>query len=118
MPDDIKSIAEKIITLPNIASKKWIYDQYDSMVGTANLNTNGPSDASVVAIKETSKALALTTDCNSRYVFANPYIGCMIAVSEAARNIVCSGGYHWELPIASTLAILTTLKYITSLLKV
>jgi phosphoribosylformylglycinamidine synthase subunit PurL len=92
VPEDIKSIAKKIITLPNIASKKWIYNQYDSMVGTANLNTNGPSDASVVAIKETSKALALTTDCNSRYVFANPYVGCMIAVSEAARNIVCSGG--------------------------
>ncbi|KAA9039166.1 phosphoribosylformylglycinamidine synthase subunit PurL [Ginsengibacter hankyongi] len=92
VPQDIKSIAEKIIALPNIASKKWIYNQYDSMVGTANLNTNAPSDASVVAIKETSKALALTTDCNSRYVFANPYVGCMIAVSEAARNIVCSGG--------------------------
>jgi phosphoribosylformylglycinamidine synthase II len=91
-PNDIKSIAEKIIALPNIASKKWIYNQYDSMVGTANLNTNSPSDASVVSVKETSKALALTTDCNSRYVFADPYIGCMIAVSEAARNIVCSGG--------------------------
>jgi len=85
-------IAERLIALPNIASKKWIYNQYDSMVGAANLNTNAPSDASVVAIKETSKALALTTDCNSRYVFADPYIGCMIAVSEAARNIVCSGG--------------------------
>ena len=92
VPDDIKSIAEKIIVLPNIASKKWIYNQYDSMVGTANLNTNSPSDAAVVAVKDTSKALALTTDCNSRYVFANPYVGCMIAVSEAARNIVCSGG--------------------------
>jgi phosphoribosylformylglycinamidine synthase len=92
VPHEIKSVAEKIIILPNIASKKWIYNQYDSMVGTANLNTNGPSDASVVGIKETTKALALTTDCNSRYVFANPYTGCMIAVSEAARNIVCSGG--------------------------
>jgi phosphoribosylformylglycinamidine synthase subunit PurL len=92
VPDDIKSIAETIIALPNIASKKWIYNQYDSMVGTANLNTNSPSDASVVSVKETAKALALTTDCNSRYVFANPYVGCMIAVSEAARNIVCSGG--------------------------
>jgi phosphoribosylformylglycinamidine synthase len=92
LPAEIKSIAEKIIVLPNIASKKWIYNQYDSMVGSANLNTNKPSDASVVAIKETKKALALTTDCNSRYVFANPYVGCMIAVSEAARNIVCSGG--------------------------
>ena len=92
VPQEIRSIAEKIILLPNIASKKWIYDQYDSMVGTANLNTNNPSDAAVVAVKNTSKALALTTDCNSRYVFANPFVGCMIAVSEAARNIVCSGG--------------------------
>jgi len=62
------------------------------MVGTGNLNTNAPSDAALVLVKDTTKALALTTDCNSRYVFANPYIGCMIAVSEAARNIVCSGG--------------------------
>ena len=54
--------------------------------------SNGPSDAAVVAVKGTSKALALTTDCNSRYVYADPYTGCMIAVSEAARNIVCSGG--------------------------
>jgi phosphoribosylformylglycinamidine synthase len=92
VPSDLKSVAEKLIGLPNIASKKWIYNQYDSMVGTANLSTNSPSDAAVVAVKGTSKALALTTDCNSRYVFANPYIGCMIAVSEAARNIVCSGG--------------------------
>ena len=92
IPADLKIIAKKLIALPNIASKKWIYNQYDSMVGAANLNTNAPSDASVVSIKETSKALALTTDCNSRYVFADSYIGCMIAVSEAARNIVCSGG--------------------------
>ncbi len=92
VPDDIKSIAEKIIALPNIASKKWIYNQYDSMVGTGNVNTNAPSDAALILVKDTTKALALTTDCNSRYVFANPYIGCMIAVSEAARNIACSGG--------------------------
>ena len=92
VPDDIKPVAEKIIALPNIASKKWIYNQYDSMVGTGNLNTNAPSDAALVLVKDTIKALALTTDCNSRYVFANPFIGCMIAVSEAARNIVCSGG--------------------------
>ncbi|HXR83205.1 MAG TPA: phosphoribosylformylglycinamidine synthase subunit PurL [Hanamia sp.] len=92
VPGDLKSIAEKIISLPSIASKKWIYEQYDSMVGTANLNTNAPSDAAVVAVKGTKKGLALTTDCNSLYVFANPFVGCMIAVSEAARNIVCSGG--------------------------
>jgi len=92
VPKDLKTIAEKIISLPSIASKRWIYEQYDSMVGTANLNTNAPSDAAVVAIHGTKKALALTTDCNSLYVFANPFVGCMIAVSEAARNIVCSGG--------------------------
>lgn len=92
IPKSLKSVAEEIITLPNIASKRWIYNQYDSMVGTGNTNTNQPSDAAVVLVKETEKALAITTDCNSRYVFADPYIGCMIAVSEAARNIVCSGG--------------------------
>jgi len=92
VPADLKKIAEQLISLPNIASKRWIYNQYDSMVGTGNTNTNNPSDASVVLVRETGKGLAITTDCNSRYVFADPYVGCMIAVSEAARNIVCSGG--------------------------
>ena len=92
VPADLKSIAEKLISLPNIASKRWIYQQYDSMVGTGNTNTNNPSDAAVVLVQENGKGLAITTDCNSRYVFADPYVGCMIAVSEAARNIVCSGG--------------------------
>ncbi len=91
-PANLKSVAEKLVALPNIASKKWVFEQYDSMVGTANLSTNQPSDAALVAVKGTSKALALTTDCNGRYVFADPKVGCMIAVSEAARNIVCSGG--------------------------
>ena len=92
VPEDLKSIAEKLILIPNIASKRWIYNQYDSMVGTGNTSTNQPSDASVVLVKETGKALAITTDCNSRYVYADPYKGAMIAVSEAARNIICSGG--------------------------
>ncbi len=91
-PDDLKSIAEQVITIPNIASKHWIYKQYDSMVGTANTSTNEPTDAVVILAKGTNKALAITTDCNSRYVFADPYKGTMIAVAEAARNIVCSGG--------------------------
>src|SRR5687767_1026430 len=91
-PDNLKLIAEKLIRLPSIASKCWIYVQYDSMVGTANSSTNSPTEAPVVVIKGTEKALAITTDCNSRYVFADPYKGAMIAVSEAARNIVCSGG--------------------------
>lgn len=89
---DLKEVAESLVSLPNIASKRWIYTQYDSMVGTANLSTNNPSDASIVLAKGTGKALAMTVDCNSKYVYANPYIGGMIAVAEAARNIVCSGG--------------------------
>ncbi|MBC7867550.1 MAG: phosphoribosylformylglycinamidine synthase subunit PurL, partial [Gloeobacteraceae cyanobacterium ES-bin-316] len=91
-PTDLKLIAEKIVTLPNIASKKWVYEQYDSMVGAGTTSSNAPSDATIVIAKPTNKALALTTDCNSRYVFADPYKGAMIAVAEAARNIVCSGG--------------------------
>jgi phosphoribosylformylglycinamidine synthase II len=92
VPDDLKAVAEKIISIPNIASKRWIYTQYDSRVGTGNSSTNSPSDAAIVIAKPTNKALALTTDCNSRYVYADPYKGGMIAVAEAARNIVCSGG--------------------------
>lgn len=92
IPDDLKAVAEQIIAIPNIASKKFVYTQYDSMVGAGNASTNAPSDAAVVVAKPTNKGLALTTDCNSRYVFADPYKGGMIAVAEAARNIVCSGG--------------------------
>lgn len=91
-PEDLRGVAEEIIQVPNIASKKWIYVQYDSMVGTANASTNEPSDAAIVLGKPSDKALAVTTDCNSRYVFSDPYKGAMIAVAEAARNIVCSGG--------------------------
>jgi phosphoribosylformylglycinamidine synthase II len=92
VPADLKTVADALVQLPSIASKKWIYTQYDSMVGTVNASTNAPSDASVVLVKGTSKGIAMTTDCNSRYVFADPFIGTMIAVSEAARNIVCTGG--------------------------
>jgi len=92
VPENLKAVAEKLIQLPSIASKRWIYNQYDSMVGTNNTSTNAPTDAPIVIIKGTKKALAITTDCNSRYVYADPYKGTMMAVSEAARNIVCSGG--------------------------
>ncbi|WP_276132675.1 phosphoribosylformylglycinamidine synthase subunit PurL [Polluticoccus soli] len=98
VPADMIDAAYQLIKLPTIASKRWIYDQYDSMVGTGNTQTNEPSDAAVVRVHGTQKALAVTTDCNSRYVFADPYVGGMVAVSEAARNIVCSGG----LPVAIT----------------
>ncbi|MES2374422.1 MAG: phosphoribosylformylglycinamidine synthase subunit PurL [Bacteroidota bacterium] len=89
---DLKATAEQLVQIPNIASKRWVYTQYDSMVGAANASTNAPSDASIILAKGTGKALAITVDCNSKYVFADPYKGGMIAVAEAARNIVCSGG--------------------------
>jgi len=92
VPADLQEVAEQLISIPNIASKKWVAVQYDSTVGAANTSTNQPSDAAVVLAKGTGKALAVTTDCNSRYVYADPYKGAMIAVAEAARNIVCSGG--------------------------
>jgi phosphoribosylformylglycinamidine synthase len=92
VPDNLRQVATEIISIPNIASKRWVSVQYDSMVGAGNASTNAPSDATVVLAKPTGKGLALTTDCNSRYVFADPYTGGMIAVAEAARNIVCSGG--------------------------
>jgi phosphoribosylformylglycinamidine synthase II len=91
-PEDLKEVALFLLQHPNIASKRWVYEQYDSMVGTKNMVTNRPSDAAVVNIKGTDKALAMTVDCNSRYVNADPEVGTMIAVSEAARNIVCAGG--------------------------
>jgi phosphoribosylformylglycinamidine synthase len=91
-PKDLKAVAKFLISHPNIASKQWVYNQYDSMVGTVNMSTNAPSDAAIVNIKGTNKAIALKVDCNSRYVNADPETGCAIAVSEAARNIVCSGG--------------------------
>lgn len=91
-PQDLHAVAMHLVGHPNIASKSWVSNQYDSTVGTINMTTNRPSDAAVVEVRGTNKALALTVDCNSRYVFADPEIGTQIAVAEAARNIVCAGG--------------------------
>ncbi|MGM0477751.1 MAG: phosphoribosylformylglycinamidine synthase subunit PurL [Bacteroidota bacterium] len=91
-PEDLKAVAQHLLSHPNIASKRWVYEQYDSMVGTKTMTTNRPSDAGIVNIKGSNRALAMTVDCNSRYVHADPHKGTAIAVSEAARNIVCSGG--------------------------
>lgn len=91
-PKDLKPAMQHLAKHPNLASKRWVYNQYDSMVGTINMSTNAPSDAAIVNIKGSKKGLAMTVDCNSRYVNADPETGCAIAVSEAARNIVCSGG--------------------------
>ena len=91
LTENLKAVAEELIRLPSIASKRWISVQYDSTVGAANTSTNEPSDAAVVVVLGTTKGIAMTTDCNSRYVFADPHKGAMIAVAEAARNLVCSG---------------------------
>jgi len=98
VPSDLVSVAKLLAAEPNIASKRWVYEQYDSMVQTNNASTNTPSDAALIRIKGTNRALALKVDCNPFYVFADPHKGTAIAVSEAARNIVCSGG----VPVAIT----------------
>lgn len=97
MENDIPNVENYETTLlallqqPTIASKEWVYDQYDHMVRTSTVVSPG-SDAAVVRVRGTEKGLAMTTDCNSRYIYLDPETGGKIAVAEAARNIVCSGG--------------------------
>jgi phosphoribosylformylglycinamidine synthase len=91
IPKNLKDVTCFLLQLPSIASKKWVIRQYDSMVGAATVTTNCPADAAIVHIKETPKSIAMTTDCNARYVFSHPRKGCALAVAEAARNLVCSG---------------------------
>lgn len=91
-PKDYMKVCSLLASECNISSKKWVSEQYDSMVGINNLSTNKASDAAIIRLKESKKGLAVTVDCNARYVKADPFNGAAIAVSEAARNIVCSGG--------------------------
>src|SRR6201994_1253472 len=91
-PEDLIAVAEHLISHPNIASKRWVTKQYDSMVGASTMTTNRPCDAAIVSVMGTDKAIVITVDCNSRYVYADPQKGCSIAVAEAARNITCAGG--------------------------
>jgi phosphoribosylformylglycinamidine synthase len=96
---DLNSLAEinpqqalpKLLASPNIASKKWIYSQYDYQVMTNTAIVPGDGDAAVLRLKGTRKGVALVTDCNSRMVFLDPYQGGMMAVCEAARNLACVG---------------------------
>ena len=90
---DVKNANNALLALlasPTIASKRWVYEQYDHMVRT-NTTVRPGSDAAVVRIKGTNKAVAMTVDCNSRYCLLHPYEGARLAVAEAARNLVCSG---------------------------
>lgn len=96
-PKNLTETFIKIFSSPNIVSKKWVYEQYDSSVRTNTILGPG-CDAAVVHIKDTDRALAMKTDCNSRFVYLNPKEGTKIAVAEAARNIICSGG----IPLAIT----------------
>ncbi len=95
--DDVKAAFINLLKQPTIASKEWVYSQYDHMVQTNTVVAPG-SDAAVIRIRGTEKAIAMTTDCNSRYIYLDPEVGGKIAVAEAARNIVCSGAE----PIALT----------------
>lgn len=99
--DEIASPNDALIKLlgsPTIASKRWVYDQYDSMVQTQTTVLPGAADAAVIRLRDGGKAIALTTDCNSRHCYLDPYVGAMAAVAEAARNLACVGA----MPLAVT----------------
>ena len=88
---DLRNLSLALLSRPSIASKRWVYLQYDSMVQTNTVTPAGTSDAAVIRIRGSNKGLAMKTDCNARYVFLNPLKGGKIAVAECARNIACSG---------------------------
>ncbi len=90
VPDDFNRVLLTLLSSPTLASKRWIYEQYDHMVRTNTIVMPG-SDAAVVRIKGTNKAVAMTTNCNSKYCYLDPYTGAAIAVAESARNLACSG---------------------------
>jgi phosphoribosylformylglycinamidine synthase len=92
LPSSLKDMARKIVSLPNVASRRWIYEQFDTMAGLSNLSSEYASDAGIVKINGHDQALAMSVDGNSRYGKLEPRKGAMIAVAEAARNIICSGG--------------------------
>jgi len=89
-PEDYNAVLLRLMASPNIASKEWVYQQYDHMVRTNTVVPPG-SDAAVLRIKGTRKAVAMKTDCNGRYCYLNPRRGAAIAVAESARNVVCAG---------------------------
>ncbi|MFD2532759.1 phosphoribosylformylglycinamidine synthase subunit PurL [Gracilimonas halophila] len=90
-PEDLTNTLKKLLNSPNIASKRWVHEQYDTMVRTNTVTGPGASDSGVIRIKGTKKGLVAKTDCNGRYVYLNPRKGGQIAVAESGRNVVCSG---------------------------
>ncbi|GIW47247.1 MAG: phosphoribosylformylglycinamidine synthase subunit PurL [Deltaproteobacteria bacterium] len=97
IPDNLNSTFLSLLSSPNISNKRWIYEQYDYMVRTNTVVAPG-SDAAIIRIKGTNKAIAITSNCNSRYCYLDPYTGAAIAVAESARNLACSGA----IPLAFT----------------
>ncbi len=89
-PKDFNSVLKKLLSYPSIASKAWVWQQYDHMVRTDTVFYPG-HDAALIRVKGTQKGIAVSTDCNSLYVYLDPLEGGKIAVAEAARNVVCSG---------------------------
>ncbi len=95
--DDLKETLSALLQRPTIASKEWVYSQFDSQARTNTVVAPG-SSAGVIRVRGTNKGLAMTADCNSRYIYLDPETGGKIAVAEAARNLICSGAE----PIAAT----------------
>ncbi len=93
LPTDWGGVMMQILQSPNIASKEWIYRQYDHLVGTNTVVRPGEGDAAVLRLKDSKsgKGIAVKADCNSRYVYLDPFMGAQIAVAECARNLICSG---------------------------
>jgi phosphoribosylformylglycinamidine synthase II len=91
-PEDYGKVLRQLLASPNIASKRWVYEQYDHTIGTNTRIGGGRSDAAVVRVPGTRRALAISTDCNSRYVAVDPRRGAALAVIESARNVACTGG--------------------------
>ena len=93
LPTDWSATMLKMLEAPNIASKEWIYRQYDHLVGTNTVVRPGEGDAAVLRLKDSKsgKGIAVKADCNSRYVYLDPNLGAQIAVAECARNLICSG---------------------------
>lgn len=92
VPRDLQAVMDHLAGHPNLCSKRWVYEQYDHMVGTTHMTAVQQAAAAVVDVRGTEKALVLSVDCNPRYTYADPYTGAAIAVAEAARNVVCAGG--------------------------
>jgi phosphoribosylformylglycinamidine synthase II len=93
LPQSYSEVLMRLLQAPNIASKEWVFGQYDHLVQTNTVVRPGAGDAAVLRIKESKsgKGIAVTTDCNSRYCYLDPFAGAQLAIAEAARNLVCVG---------------------------